>query len=257
MDPRTSANARAWNGIAKTHYEKYDINKLLTGEPLLNETICGEVGDVRGKSLIHLLCHIGTDTLSWGLLGARVTGVDISAESLRYARELASRMKMDARFIESDVMEVASKILETYDIVFCSTGVLCWIPDIDQFARIVRRLLKPGGFFYILDGHPFRNVLGTLEDGKKVVNLDYFNQNSWEYDSFTDYTTQGLEIQTKNFEWDWRLGQVVTAFAQAGLRIQFLHEYPQYFYGGYVPYDVEDNKVELFPCTFSLKAVAD
>ena len=71
MDAMTRTNGEAWDAIAKTHYENYDVQRLLSGESLINELIKAEVGDVKGKALIHLLCHIGTDTLSWGLLGSQ------------------------------------------------------------------------------------------------------------------------------------------------------------------------------------------
>jgi 23S rRNA G2069 N7-methylase RlmK/C1962 C5-methylase RlmI len=96
----------------------YHIDTLLAGKPLLNDLIRKEVGDVRGKSLVHLLCHIGTDTLSWALLGAEVTGIDISSESLKYARQLARRMGIEADFIEADIMDVKEKIKKKYDLVF-------------------------------------------------------------------------------------------------------------------------------------------
>jgi len=80
LNEMTQANKRGWDGLAATHYQKYHIEKLLQGTPLLNEIIQKEVGDVQGKSLVHLLCHIGTDTLSWALLGAQVSGIDISPE---------------------------------------------------------------------------------------------------------------------------------------------------------------------------------
>jgi len=255
MNEMTQANKRAWDGLAATHYQKYHIGKLLAGTPLLNEVIQREVGDVQGKSLVHLLCHIGTDTLSWALLGARVTGIDISSESLKYARLLADRMKINANFIEADVMYVMEKVYEKFDIVFASTGVLCWIPDIQHFAQTVRHLLKEGGFFYLHDGHPFRHVMnaeGGTTHPNQIVG-DYFRKQVWQYDNKGDYTDPELLIPEKSFEWDWTLGEVITAFCDAGMRIEFLHEYPQYFYGGYTPYDVEDNKVELYPCTFSLK----
>lgn len=78
MNMMTQANKKGWDGLAKTHYRNYHIDTLVAGTPLLNELIRKEVGDVKGKSLVHLLCHIGTDTLSWALLGAKVTGIDIS-----------------------------------------------------------------------------------------------------------------------------------------------------------------------------------
>lgn len=256
-NPMTQANRDAWNALAKTHFENYHVNKLRAGEPLLHELIQTEVGDVRGKSLIHLLCHIGTDTLSWKLLGAEVTGVDISPEAIKYARVLAEQLGVPATFILSDVMELAGKITTTYDIVFASIGVLCWIPDIDRFAGLVRRLLKPGGFFYILDGHPFRNVLDENDPGGLVVKNNYFNNGPWEYQNFGDYVVKDLKFPSKSYEWTWRLGQVVTAFCSAGLRVAFLHEFPQYFYGGYTGYDEDTERRQLYPCTFSLKAIAD
>lgn len=256
MYQQTQANKQGWDALADIHFKNYDIERLLSGEPLLNEVIRQEVGGVQGKSLVHLLCHIGTDTLSWALLGAKVTGVDISPKSLYYARQLADRMGIQADFIESDVMDVIDNVDQKFDIVFCSTGVLCWIPDIERFAQTVRHLLKPGGFFFIHDGHPFRNVMldeeGEFQFGEIVG--DYFRKQVLSFDGIGDYTDPEFLAPTPSFEWVWTLGEVVTAFCKAGLRIDFLHEYPQYFYGGYTPYDVEDNKLELYPCTFSLKA---
>jgi SAM-dependent methyltransferase len=224
----------------------------------LNDLIKGEVGDVRGKSLMHLLCHIGTDTLSWALLGVRVTGVDISSESLKYARQLAHRMGIEADFIEADVMDVMEKVKGKYDIVFSSTGVLCWIPDIQRYAQTVRHLLNDTGFFYIFDGHPFRNVM-IDEAGSASSNIiqgNYFRKEVWQYDDMGDYTDPDLKISVKSYEWNWTMGEVISAFCDAGMRIVFVHEFPQYFYNGYTPYDVQNDKVELYPCTFSLKATA-
>ena len=78
MNHMTDANRQGWDKLAEIHAKTYHIDKLLSGEPLLNDLIRSEVGDVRGKSLVHLLCHIGTDTLSWALLGARVTGISLA-----------------------------------------------------------------------------------------------------------------------------------------------------------------------------------
>jgi len=259
MNKMTQANRQGWDGLAETHYQTYHIDKLISGTPLLNDLITKEVGDVRGKSLVHLLCHIGTDTLSWALLGAQVTGIDISPESLKYARKLAGRMGFAANFIEIDVLDVKEKVQEKFDIVFASTGVLCWLPDIQRFAQTVHHLLRAGGFFYIFDGHPFRSVLldVTGEAGNHTIQGDYFRKEVWQYDHMGDYTDPQLKIPVNSYEWHWTLGEIVTAFCDVGMHIEFLHEFPQYFYNGYTPYDVENERVELYPCTFSLKAVAE
>lgn len=257
MNQMTQANKMGWDGLADTHYRNYHVDKLIAGTPLLNETIQSEVGDVRGKSLVHLLCHIGTDTLSWALLGARVTGIDISPESLKYARLLANRMGIGANFIEADILEVQEEVKDKFDIVFSSTGVLCWLPDIHRYAQTVRHLLKDDGFFYIFDGHPFRSVF-IDEAGSVDLNRiqgDYFRKEVWQYDHMGDYTDPDLKVPVNSFEWHWTMGDIITTFCQAGMRIVFLHEFPQYFYSGYTAYDENEN-VELYPCTFSLKAMA-
>jgi len=258
MNSKTQANKMGWDGLAKTHYKNYHIDQLVSGKPLLNEVIRQEVGDVRGKSLVHLLCHIGTDTLSWALLGAQVTGIDISTGSLKYARELAERMGIQAAFIEADIMDVMDRVQGQYDIVFSSTGVLCWLPDIQRYAQTVRQLLRPGGFFYLFDGHPFRAVLldeAGETTSSNAIQGDYFRKEVWQYDHMGDYTDPHLKVPVPSYEWHWTMGEIVTALCDANLRIEFLHEFPQYFYAGYSAYD-EDETVQLYPCTFSIKAIA-
>jgi SAM-dependent methyltransferase len=168
-------------------------------------------------------------------------------------------MGIDAQFIASDIMKATEKVQEKFDIVFSSTGVICWLPDMRLYAQTVRQLLKDNGFFYILDGHPFRSVL--LDDvgttSPNMIQGDYFRKEVWQYDNMGDYTDPDLKIPVNSFEWNWTLGEIITAFCDAGMRIEFLHEFPQYFYNGYTPYDVENDQVELYPCTFSLKAVAE
>ncbi len=257
MNSFAQANKKGWDGLAETHYKNYHISTLLAGTPLLNELIQNEVGDVKGKSLVHLLCHIGTDTLSWALLGAKVTGIDISSESLKYARKLAQQMDIEADFIEADIMEVKQKVHTKYDIVFSSTGVLCWLPDIQRYAETVRHLLNDNGLFYIFDGHPFRSVLidETGATSTNTIQGNYFRKDVWQYDDMGDYTDRDLKIPVNSYEWNWTMGEIITALCEVGLKIVFLHEFPQYFYNGYTPYDVQNDRIELYPCTFSLKAM--
>jgi 2-polyprenyl-3-methyl-5-hydroxy-6-metoxy-1,4-benzoquinol methylase len=82
------ANQAFWDEIAPVHYKSYDIKKLKQGKSLIDEIQKKEMGDVKDKSLLHLQCHIGTDSLSWALEGAQVTGIDFSGESIKIANEL-------------------------------------------------------------------------------------------------------------------------------------------------------------------------
>jgi hypothetical protein len=85
---------------------------------------------------------------------------------------------------------------------------------------------------------------------------DYFRKEVWQYEAMGDYTDPELKVPVESYEWHWTMGDIITAFCDAGMRIAFLHEFPQYFYNGYTPYDVENDRVERYPCTFSLKAMA-
>jgi hypothetical protein len=155
-------------------------------------------------------------------------------------------------------MDAAAHVDHEYDIVFSSTGVLCWIPDIKVYAKVVRKALIKGGFFYILDGHPFRSVFDS-DDGSQsqdTVTGDYFRKEVWRFDDFGDYT-EDIKIDTPSFEWHWQLGEVITAFCEVGMKIDFVHEYPRYFYNGYTACWGEPEEVQRYPCTFSMKATAE
>ena len=130
--------------------------------------------------------------------------------------------------------------------------VLCWLPDVKSFAQTVRHLLNDGGIFYIYDGHPFLSAL-TDESGYQG---NYFRKEVWEFENMGDYTEPDLKVPTRSYEWNWTMGEIVTAFCEARFRIEFLHEFPQYFYGGYTDIQIQENNTESYPCTFSLKALA-
>ena len=155
MKEHVEANKKNWGAIAGEHYSAFKTI-LSEKESTLSKTQIHELGGIRGKSLIHLQCNTGADTISLARLGAKVTGVDFAPENIHYARKLAADFGIhDAMFIESNVLEIMEKHEDKYDIVYTTEGVLCWLPDLALWARNVRYLLKDDGFLYLLDGHPF------------------------------------------------------------------------------------------------------
>lgn len=219
-------NLRHWEEIAEVHLRSYDIEPLLAGGHGLDAIQVTEMGDVRGKTLLHLQCHIGTDTLSWARLGARVTGVDFSPASLRAAADLAARTGLPARFVESSLYDLPARLPETFDIVYTSTGVLCWLSDLDEWGRIIADHLKPGGVFYMLESHPFLNVFDDEADGLSVE-ASYFHSEEprlWPGDH-PDYADPGYLVKTGSAEWTWSMGDILNALLKAGLTLEFLHEY--------------------------------
>lgn len=187
-----------------------------------------EVGDVTGRSLLHLQCHFGIDTLSWARLGARVTGVDFSPKSLALARKVADETKLDARFIESNIYDLPDVLEETFDIVYTSRGVIGWLPHIKPWAEVVARFVRPGGIFYITEVHPIIQIFDDLAPpGELRPVFPYFEGDVIGFETEGSYADRSAVVETaKEYGWNHGLGEIVTALAQAGLRIDLLHELP-------------------------------
>ncbi len=156
MDEKLQQNLALWNEWTdiNARSKMYRLDAFKQGENVLDPIVLGEMGDVTGKSLLHLQCHFGLDTLSWARLGARVTGVDFSPRAIDLARDLSRELSIPARFICCDIYDLPAQLNEQFDIVFASYGVLTWLPDLSRWMQIAAQSVRPGGFFYLLDGHP-------------------------------------------------------------------------------------------------------
>ena len=231
MDEYTEANRRHWDEVVPIHVGSalYDVASFTAGESKLKPVELQELGQVRGKTLLHLQCHFGLDTLSWAREGAIVTGIDFSEPALEAARALAAETSIDARFILSDVYSLPDKLDEQFDIVFTSYGALCWLPDIGRWAQVAAHFVRPGGTFYVVEFHP---IVGIFDDDAGVTDLQvrfpYFPTGEplrWEgLGTYTDRTAR-LEHDV-TYEWPHPTSEVLTALIDAGLRIEFLHEFP-------------------------------
>ncbi len=253
------ANKQSWGSIAQEHYETFH-KRLAENASTLSPTQIAELGDIRGKSLIHLQCNTGADTVSLARMGACVTGVDLAPENIFYARKLAEDFGIhDARFIESNVLEIMEKHHEKYDVVFTTEGVLCWLPDLYLWARNVRHLLADDGFLYVLDSHPSYMIWDEARLPELSVKYPYFQKTADEDDWIGGYAGGGKPAA--NYSWMYTMGEIVTALSQAGLHIEWLHEFDWLFFklsekhvkdaqGNWV---FPEHKGKL-PYTFSLKA---
>lgn len=161
-------NRGYWDEATRLHLrgDLYGVQEFKAGGCRLHRVEVEEVGDVRGKRLLHLQCHFGLDTLSWARHGAVVTGVDFSTESIAGARRLAGETGIQAEFVCSDLYELPETLpsFHSFDIVYTSYGVLCWLPDLASWAGVIARYLKPGGFFYIAEAHPSARMFPLDED---------------------------------------------------------------------------------------------
>jgi SAM-dependent methyltransferase len=226
----TAVNRRRWDELAAIHpgTEFYGVDRFKAGEDALLPIELAEMGDVAGKSLLHLQCHIGLDTLNWARRRARVTGLDFSGESIRQARKLAVETGLAADFVEADVYDAADVIKSRFDIVYVTWGALLWLPDLKRWAGIVASLLAPGGFLYLLEGHPAALMLDQKEKSDPLaVSFPYFKTDGpLIFNSSKTYAGDDVTIKNEtSFEWVHSLSEIVMAVLNAGLSIEFLHEH--------------------------------
>ena len=219
-------NRANWDDRVPVHLasEFYDLEAFRSGASSLRPFEAAEAGDVTGKRLVHLQCHVGLDTLSWARNGALVTGLDFSEPAVNAARWLAADLAIDASFVAADVYDAGTALDgQRFDVVYTGIGALVWLPDMTRWAQVVAALLAPGGILYLVEGHPFAGVLDDAE-GAAVVG-DYFDSRPQVADEPYTYTDGPALEHTRSVEFQHQLGQVVTTLAEAGLRIDFLHEH--------------------------------
>jgi 2-polyprenyl-3-methyl-5-hydroxy-6-metoxy-1,4-benzoquinol methylase len=228
MDQHTSVNQKFWDEIAPHHAasEFYAVERFVAGADTLGEIELAELPDVSGQRMVHLQCHIGLDTLSWARHGADVTGVDFSAESLRIARNLATRTEVKATFVESEIVSAPQILGDTYDIVFTSRGVLMWLGDLDAWASACAALLRPGGVFYLLDIHPLAMAIEQTDAGLRLAQSYFAAREPGIRSADGSYAVQDVGLtNTETREWIHPVGDVVSALTGAGITIDFLHEF--------------------------------
>jgi len=235
FDREIADNRRLWDAWTAIHTtgEFYDVRRFrddpndLRIQPWERE----EVGDVTGKSLLHVQCHFGLDTLSWARLGAaQVTGVDFSEPAIAFAKELASETGLAdrARFVVSNVYDLPGPLEgETFDVVYTGRGALGWLPDLGPWATAVAGFVKPGGIFYLHEEHP---VILALDDDRAEPNPLYLRYDYWGSETISfpvegSYADPTAKVDAEvEHGWNHSLGEVVSLLAREGLRIELLDE---------------------------------
>ncbi len=273
------ANKLSWNKRTTVHKDSafYDLDSFKKGKSSLNNIELEELGDVKGKFLLHLQCHFGMDTMSWAREGAKVTGVDFSDEAINLAKELASELNISADFVCANVYELtdASKVppleitehsegyerssREAFDIVFTSYGTIGWLPDLDKWADIVAHFLKPGGAFYIADFHP---ALWMMDDNFEHIKYSYFNTEVITEETSGTYSDRDAPIKSIEHGWNHSFSEIITALLKHDLQIVQFNEF------SYSPYNCFNNleqgadgmwrikgKDEKMPMMYSIKAI--
>jgi len=229
MNEYLQANQKRWDHLTIEHENSafYDLAGFKAGKDRLRSIEVSELGNVAGKTLLHLQCHFGLDTLAWARRGAIVTGVDFSQNAITLAQSLSQELNIPAQFYCSDIYELPRVLSGEFDIVFTSYGVLHGLPDLQQWGEIIAHYLKPGAIFYIVEDHPFFRVFRARPEGEfKAERSYFFSEEPQRIEATGSYATDNEGTTGVSYVWDHPLGEVINSLVDAGLRIEFLHEFP-------------------------------
>ena len=256
------ANKNLWNQRTAVHKDSafYDLAGFKAGTNVLTPIELNEIGDVEGKSLLHLQCHFGMDTLSFSRMGAKCVGVDLSDEAIKLAREINDELKLDAKFICCNVYDLLSENRSVskapplegfgeagqFDIVFTSYGTIGWLPDLDPWAKVIAERLKPGGYFYMAEFHP---VVWMFDDDFTHIKYHYDNREIIVMEDQPTYTGDKNEIAGKEYSWNHSISEVLNALINTGLKIEFFNEHT------FSPYSNFKNSVETEPGKWHIKGM--
>jgi SAM-dependent methyltransferase len=234
MEREMEANRRRWDELVPIHEASrfYDVDGFKRGRNTLLPIEEEELGDVVGKKLLHLQCHFGLDTLSLARKGAEVTGVDFSQRAIDAATRLGQELGIPARFITSNVYDLPSVLDEEFDIVFTSYGVICWLPDLMAWAKVIARHLRKGGTFLLVEDHPLAALIDEKTPGPIRMAYPYFTSGeATRFDVQGTYTDREAKVDNcSSFEWTHSISDILNSLVLAGLSIASVHEYPFSFF---------------------------
>lgn len=253
-------NRETWNKKVAIHAASdfYDLENFKKGKSSLTSFEIRALDDVKGKSILHLQCHFGQDTLSFQRMGAKCTGVDISDEAIKLAKNLNTELLLDANFVCCNVLDTSRYISEKFDIVFTSYGTIGWLPDLKPWAKMISERLKPKGVFYMVEFHP---IAWMYDYTVSPPELKYgYQQKEAIYEEYEGtYADNASKMISKEYGWNHGLGEVITALSEAGLSLEYLKEHNT------SPYDIfpglkinQEGLYEmesgLFPLIYEIKA---
>lgn len=250
MNNYKEINKAAWNQKTGIHIDSdfYNNESFIRGESSLKQTELDLLGDVKGKSILHLQCHFGQDTISLSRLGANVTGVDLSDNAINFARNMAKDLGEQTKFVCSDIYDLPNVLDEQFDIVFTSYGVIGWLPDMDQWARVISRFMKPDGCFVMVEFHP---VAWMFDDNFEAISYSYFKADAIVEQLEGSYADRDSDIQYSTITWNHSLSDVMGSLIRSGIRITEFEEYD------YSAYNCFMNMVEIGKDRYQIKNLED
>jgi SAM-dependent methyltransferase len=239
-------NKESWNKRTDHHITSdfYDVKGFLEGNTSLNEIELNLLGDISGKKILHLQCHFGQDTIALARMGAKVTGVDLSDNAIEKANDLANQANQKVTFVCSDIYDLPNHLEGQFDIVYTSYGTIGWLPDLDKWAKIIARYLKPNGKFVFVEFHP---VVWMFDNEFQKIGYNYFNSGAIIETESGTYTDTSADLEQEYVSWNHPISEVVNSLVQNNLFIDSLDEFD------YSPYNCFSHTIEVGPKKFRIE----
>lgn len=227
------ANLEHWEQLAALHGtgpdRYYDLESLIEGATLMGDEEAAALaraagpGGLAGLDIMHLQCHIGCDAITMARQGAKVTGVDFSPTALARLRELSIRCGVEVSTVEADSRDLPSDLEHSFDIVYATIGVLCWIDDIDEWMRGVARVLRPGGTLVLVELHPVLTMIDEIDP--LVLNFPYLFDGGHSFSGTGSYANRDADVAWTTVQYAHGLAEVLMAAHGAGLATTYLEEH--------------------------------
>ncbi len=243
-------NRQSWNNKVDIHLnsEFYDQQGFLAGNSSLNEIELKLLGNLEGKTVLHLQCHFGQDTISLTRLGAQATGVDLSDKAIETAQNIAKETHSNAQFICCDIYDLPNHLKEQFDVVYTSYGTIGWLPDLDKWAKIIAQFLKPNGKFVFVEFHP---VVWMFDDDFEKIAYNYANTGPIVETYEGTYAEKSADLSQKYVMWNHGISEVINNLISHGMELNSLDEFD------YSPYNCFRKTIEFAPKKFRIEHLGD
>jgi ubiquinone/menaquinone biosynthesis C-methylase UbiE len=228
-------NYTHWESLAAFHGTGndrfYDLEALISGGSLMGADEVAALdratkgAGVSGLDVMHLQSHIGCDSITMARQGARVTSVDFSPTALARLRVLAEQCGVAVTTVQSDARDLPHGLDDSFDLVYATIGVLCWIDNLDMWMSGVARVLRPSGTLVLVELHPLLTMIDSVDP--LVLDFPYHFDGGHVYRGSGSYANRGADVTWTTTQYAHSVAEVVMAATNAGLRLNYLEEHTE------------------------------
>lgn len=241
-------NKQSWNNRVATHLQSefYNMDAFINGTTSLNKIELDLLGDVKGKSILHLQCHFGQDSISLSRMGAFVTGVDLSDKAIEEGQKIAKQLGTDTQFVCCNIYDIEQYIDQQFDIIFTSYGTIGWLPDLDLWAKLIHKFLKTNGKFIFVEFHP---IVWMFDDNFEKIQYPYFNVAPIIETESGTYADRNALISQDYVTWNHSLSEVISNLIANSLTLKQFQEFD------YSPYNCFNQTIAILPKQYQIKGL--